>query len=216
MTEDELRRRWPSAFNDHRKPLMLGVHLYLHDPKLRAALRAWIQHPDYLNNITTPGAIRIDLNGRPAGAVTEAERQWTLQRPIIPVREPDVIAAEARARGGDTEKVPTTTITGLHIDGIDIRSRYGKAHEYEVLRDAVLRLAPETRALISDIFCDSQATWVLTVTLRAWNKSHAMNVGYLLSEALLYLNGGHNTITVMCTPGDHLAIPAEWEDLRHR
>ena len=171
LAEAELRRRWPSAFNDHRKPLMLGVHLYLHDPKLRAALRAWVQHPDYLNNITTPGATRIDLNGRPAGTVTEAERQWTLQRPIVPMREPDVIAAEARARGGDTEKIPTTSITGLHIDGIDIRSRYGKAHEYEVLRDAVLRLAPETRALISDIFCDSQATWVLTVTLRAWNST---------------------------------------------
>jgi hypothetical protein len=211
MTEEaELRERWPKAFNDQRLPLMLGVHLHLHDPRLRAALRAWVQHPDYLHNITVPGAIRIDLEGRPAGEVTEAERQWTLQRPIIPVREPAVIAAEAAARGGG-EKVATTTITGLYVDDIHIKSRYDKAHEYEVLRDAVLRLAPEKRALISDILCDSQATWTLTVTLRAWNKSHAMNVGYSLSEAFLYLNGGHNSITVTCTPDDCLVIPAEWE-----
>jgi hypothetical protein len=213
MTEAELRQLYPRCFNDERKPLMLGVDRYIHDPQLRATLRAWVQHPDYLNNITAPGAIRIDLAGRPAGVVTEAERQWTLHRPIIPVREPAVIAAEARARGGDDEKVPTTTIPGLYIDGIHIKSRYSKADEYEVLRDAVLRLAPEKRALIADIFCDSKATWVLIVRLRAWNESLAERIGALLSEALLYVNGGHNAITLTSGRDDKVVIHAEWEDL---
>jgi ProQ/FINO family len=210
MTEAKLRQLYPRCFNDERKPLKIGMHLDIHDLQLRAALRAWVQHPDYLNNITTPGAIRIDLNGRPAVVVTDAERQWTLHRPIIPVREPAVIAADARARGGNPEKIATTTITGLHIGGIDIRSRYAKAHEYEVLRDAVLRLAPDTRGLISDIFCDSNATWTLTVTLReSWNESRAMHIGALLSEAMLYVNGGHNSITL--TDGlDHK--PSEWAE----
>jgi ProQ/FINO family len=213
MNGAELRRRFPLAFNDERKPLMRGVHHYMH-PRLRDALRAWVQHPDYLHNITIPGAIRVDLDGRPAGEVTEAERQWTLCRPIIPMRESAIVEAEARARGSG-EKIATTTITGLNIDGIDIRSRYNKAHEYEVLRDAVLRLAPEKRELVSYIHCDSQASWVINVTLRAWNVSLAEHIGFVLSEALLYLNGGHNGITLTCND-DHLEIPAEWneEELR--
>jgi sRNA-binding protein len=87
MTEDELRERWPAAFNDQRRPLALGIHANMGiaygDNK---AMENWVLHPKYLRNLLQPGAARLDLTGAVVGVVTQEEREraW---RALLEVRD---------------------------------------------------------------------------------------------------------------------------------
>jgi sRNA-binding protein len=74
MTESELRRRYPAAFNDERKPLKVGIDRDMPPPAPRRALRAWVNDPIYIANLLKPGATRIDLQGNEVAAVTEGVR----------------------------------------------------------------------------------------------------------------------------------------------
>jgi hypothetical protein len=67
LTEDELRRRWPAAFNDERLPLKVGIHRDMGIVGRCAALTAWVSHPSYLRNLAR-GERRINLHGAHAGA----------------------------------------------------------------------------------------------------------------------------------------------------
>ena len=115
----------------------------------------------------------------------------------IPVHEPEVVAAEARKKWhGDAEKVATTSIKMLKIDGVKITSRYCRAHEFELMRDMILTLSPRWRTIMKSIFCDSQATDCFSVTMRRWDPRLAAEIGKKLESAALELNDGHNGITV--------------------
>jgi hypothetical protein len=209
-TEQQLRARWPQAFNDERKPLKLGIHHDLGLDGPSAVLRAWTCHPDYIHNVMIPGAMRIDLDGSPVELVTEAERTWARERLSIPRRTAEEVAAEARQIwAGDTTKVATTPLSTLNIGGIILRSRYQKADEFEVLRDIVLSLSVEARSHISEMVVDSKATWALTITLKSWYRPVAERLAYSVSETLWRLIGGHGGITVTCLE-EHFTIEAEW------
>ena len=78
-----LCERWPLCFKlDDRKPLKVGIFADIvaalgdgaAPPRhvIGAALRAYTQPPAYLGSMVI-GAARIDLDGTPAGIVTEAE-----------------------------------------------------------------------------------------------------------------------------------------------
>lgn len=67
LTEDDLRRRWPAAFNDERLPLKVGIHKDMGIVGRCAALTAWVGHPSYLRNLAR-GERRINLYGAHAGA----------------------------------------------------------------------------------------------------------------------------------------------------
>jgi hypothetical protein len=95
---------------------------------------------------------------------------------MIPVFEPEVFAA-AKARFHAThptrddfdwaDKVPTTAVRELVIDGVKIGSRYQKANELQALSEIVSDLPPALRKNIKDVFFDSKGMWI-TVTLRRW------------------------------------------------
>ena len=115
----------------------------------------------------------------------------------IPIHEPEVVAVEARKKWhGNAEKVATTSIKVLKIDGVEITSRYCRAHEFELMRDMVLALAPRWRAVMKSIFCDSKATDCFSVTMHRWDPSLAAEIGKQLENAALELNDGHNGITI--------------------
>jgi hypothetical protein len=115
----------------------------------------------------------------------------------IPVHEPEVVAAEARKKWhGNAEKVATTSIKMLKIDGVEITSRYCRALEFELMRDMVLALSPRWRAIMKSIFCDSKATDCFSVTMRRWDPRLATEIGKQLESAALELNDGHNGITI--------------------
>jgi ProP effector len=79
-TIDELAELWPECFSvyqQHRRPLKAGIHIDLlsfgYDAAaIKSALRYYVGAPGYLYRLK-PGADRVDLDGKPAGTVTEAE-----------------------------------------------------------------------------------------------------------------------------------------------
>jgi hypothetical protein len=140
----------------------------------------------------------------------------------IPIREPEVIASEARKKWhGNSEKVATTSIKELNIDGVNIISRYCQAHEFELMRDMMLTLPPQQRAAVAAIFCDSKCTFCFSVTLRHWNRELATKIGKQLEQVALQQSGGHNGITVAAVDredrffGDlnkRINIDPDWND----
>jgi sRNA-binding protein len=75
MTEDDLRQRWPAAFNDMRRPLKVGIHADMGLTGRSEAMRWWVNHPLYLRNVIAGGE-RIDLEGRPAGKISECTQEY--------------------------------------------------------------------------------------------------------------------------------------------
>jgi hypothetical protein len=87
---------------------------------------------------------------------------------IIPRREPELIAREAqRLWRGCTDKVPTTSIRGMVVWGVELTSRYDQADELEAMRAMVMALGGAA-FVVKSIFCDSNATHSYTVVIRSW------------------------------------------------
>jgi hypothetical protein len=132
-----------------------------------------------------------------------------LTEQIIPRREPGLVEAEAKRRWhGDPEKVATTTLTSLMIRGVELTSRYSKAHEYVVMQRAVLKLSSGLAGAVVSIFCDSKATCVYEVVVRNWddNGDLAHQLGKELDSILLRLDGGHNGIWIKPPASDRDAL----------
>ncbi|PZV37158.1 prop expression regulator [Mesorhizobium kowhaii] len=75
-----LSAKWPSAFNPKApRPLKIGIHHdiraldgELSDDELRRALRAYTRMARYVARLDA-GAARVDLDGKPAGEVSDAD-----------------------------------------------------------------------------------------------------------------------------------------------
>ncbi|MCT7377961.1 ProQ/FinO family protein [Chelativorans salis] len=75
-----LSAKWPKAFNPKApRPLKIGIHHDiraldgdLSDDELSTAMRAYTKIGNYLSKLRA-GAVRVDLNGKPAGEVSEAD-----------------------------------------------------------------------------------------------------------------------------------------------
>jgi hypothetical protein len=117
---------------------------------------------------------------------------------IIPRHAPEVIEALARKRyRGDDEKVPTTSIKELTVSGVQISSRYQKAHELELMREMILALPAGLAEVVQSIWCDSKANYCFSVALRYWDRSAAWAVGYYLETILRNARPfGHNGIDI--------------------
>ena len=110
----------------------------------------------------------------------------------VPKFEPEVIAAAARRRWGDTEKVATTSIKALLWRGVELTSRYDKNYELETMADMVDAVPPKLHSVIRSVFCDSQATCCYTVELNRCDPQDAWLIGELMEKT----TGGHNGISV--------------------
>lgn len=75
---------------------------------------------------------------------------------VIPQFEPEVIDADARRRGGDLEKVATTSLDEHIAFGVRLTSRYQKAHELRTMALAVSDLPGPWREKIRSLDCDSK------------------------------------------------------------
>jgi sRNA-binding protein len=76
MTEEELRAKYPWAFDDLRLPLKVGIHLDLDLPPNSEVLGQWVRHPRYLKNVKRKNAVRINLQGEVTGKVTKEEQEY--------------------------------------------------------------------------------------------------------------------------------------------
>jgi hypothetical protein len=61
---EELRARWPAAFNDARPPLKIDIHRDMGIHGRKWVMARWVRHPTYLRNVIARGE-RVDLDGRP-------------------------------------------------------------------------------------------------------------------------------------------------------
>jgi hypothetical protein len=115
---------------------------------------------------------------------------------IIPRHEPEVIAAGAHH--------------SLIVDGVVLESRYGKAHELELMRQLILDLPPTLRHAVTRIYCDSD--W-FHVVLR--DCEDGASIGERIAASALAHNGGHNSIWLTALdpddPDSALGNPDEFQ-----
>jgi sRNA-binding protein len=74
------RKRWPLAFSSARQPLKIGIHRDMGIGDYNDTMREWVTNRKYLKNLLVPNVVRIDLEGRPTGNVTDAERKYAAEQ----------------------------------------------------------------------------------------------------------------------------------------
>jgi hypothetical protein len=132
----------------------------------------------------------------------------------IPRRSPEEVQAEANERYfGNTDKVATTPLRGLMVRGVEISSRYDKAHDYEVMQDMILALPDDCAAPVKSIWADRDSTY--SVVLNRWNADMAGDIGRLFEQVALHGSSsfGHNGIYVSADDGDDrhsITIGPDW------
>jgi ProP effector len=76
-----LAKKWPACFSVYekdRRPLQVGIHREVFSAEvasmgeIRLALEKYVANPSYLDGIKD-GAVRIGLDGKPAGVVSRAQ-----------------------------------------------------------------------------------------------------------------------------------------------
>lgn len=134
-----------------------------------------------------------------------------MKRHVMPHFEPEVVIAATRKNPhGDDEKVPTTSLKGICINGVYLSSRYDKAHELEAMANLVEGVSPKLRCFIDDIWCDSQANAYYSVTLNPCTRAQAKKISQQIYEACITRNGGHNGIDIQGTAGGSLYFDPWW------
>lgn len=130
---------------------------------------------------------------------------------VIPRFKPEKIALEARKEwNGDDEKVPTTPLKYLVVDGVHLASRYNKAHEYEDMAAMVKGVDISLRPYIGSIVCDSKATSCYEVALKPCSTKQAKLVSEQIKSAAIRKSGGFNVIYVSGANGGHIIEEAYW------
>jgi hypothetical protein len=128
----------------------------------------------------------------------------------VPRFEPEVIAAAANKQAIGDEKVATTSLKSLDIDGVSLSSRYGKAGEYDAMAAMIEGVSPELRCLIESVWCDSNAGACYSVTLKSCTRSQARDVADALEASCVKRNGGHNGMGFSGPAGGSLDLDPYW------
>lgn len=129
----------------------------------------------------------------------------------IPRHEPEIIAAAVRRRR-DTDKIPTTSLKNLIVDGVQISSRYRDADELDRMAQMVMALLPGLRALVVSVFCDTKASHSYELITRPCNPGDLASIAKATSAACLRLAGGHNDIVVHSSDGAECSIDPDWSE----
>ena len=129
----------------------------------------------------------------------------------IPQHEPEAVNSMAKRNyRGDDEKVPTTSISSVNFKGVNISSRYGKAHELQVMKDVISKIDPKTLSLIKQVWCDSKATAVYSVDMSDCEQYRVDHVAFLLDKLFCEIDSGHNGIFVSSANGCHAYEDPNW------
>ena len=104
-----LAARWPEVFDlANVRPLKIGIHKDIMQAGVgqnltRLTLCAYVATAEYRETLLQPGAVRIDLNGQPAGVVTERDVEHALTRkpPKTPKPVPPTLPLDLPLTGGN-------------------------------------------------------------------------------------------------------------------
>jgi hypothetical protein len=101
-----------------------------------------------------------------------------------------------------TEKGATTSIRVAVFDGIEIESRYRKAHELQTMLDAIREVPSQGQRILGRVFCDSKATNHFAVHLREEaSVEDAILLGMYMAHLFIMKLGDHNGIHVFNADG---------------
>ena len=135
-----------------------------------------------------------------------------MREPVVPRFEPEVVASAARKTWrGDDEKVATTSVSSLIVDGVAITSRYDKAHEFDCMAAMVRSIDKTMRSLVEGLWCDSKANACFIANLKSCSTSQARRIAEQLEEGCIRHQGGHNGIVVEGVNGGSLVVDPYWE-----
>lgn len=139
-----------------------------------------------------------------------------MQRPAIPVLEPEVIEAEARKRHGDYDKVPTTSRGSVIYRGVDISSRYSVHYEMEAMLTMVEKVPEALIHRLKKLDCDSKQGHSYGAIISPWDVDVARMIGKALEEGVMEVDGWHNGIYLRgeeAYSGDHVEIEADYSGI---
>jgi hypothetical protein len=116
---------------------------------------------------------------------------------------------------GDTDKVPTTPVGSLTYLGVNLQSRYAKAHEYRDMMKIVdflqAMLISDIDELVSQIFCDSKLGSSYYITTQHERRPEIIDYLWYRCEEIGPLVLGHNGITIDAD-GAYFEIEPFWND----
>jgi hypothetical protein len=113
----------------------------------------------------------------------------------FPEFEPEVIAAVARRRGGDIGRAQTTAVGEVEVLGVQLSSRFGKAHELNWMAEVVHALPERWRPYVISIFCDSLAR-AYSVKVARCRRQDMDRLAEMLSRLFVTHAGGHNGVSL--------------------
>lgn len=128
----------------------------------------------------------------------------------IPRFEREVIEADARRRGGDMEKVATTSLTHHVVSGIRLTSRYQKASEMEMMARAITDLPGEWRTQIVSLDCDSKHQTYSMKVRDGCDAITAKTIGSALSRRIVNWAGCCAGIYITGRPGLSVDIEGDY------
>lgn len=148
----------------------------------------------------------------------------TMKKLPIPVREPELIRAEAdRLHGGNVDKVATTNFYNIGVGNVLVRSRYQKADEMETMREMLLTFPIALRGGVHELYCDSETKHRYIAYVRRWSPEQwmrrrhpmALDIAKHLANAAVEIVGGHNGIEVSDLdhePADpYVTVEPDWQ-----
>lgn len=134
-------------------------------------------------------------------------------------RRPDAeVQAEIAGNPVRLDKVQTAVHDRVLVKGVPVSSRWGKADELDPMVELIWALEPWKRALLKEVWCDSQPNHDYHLIFRMrpnFERSQIYaGIARLLREICLRTNGGFNGIWLEHNGKVFAELSAEWEGER--
>ena len=112
----------------------------------------------------------------------------------IPKFEPEVVQAGVKKLAGRVERVPTTAIRKLFIDGIEVRSPYGNAAAMELICSMVERIDQQLQDTIAAISCVGRNHDMFVVNVMHCSINAMYEIADIFETICIERNGRHGGI----------------------
>ncbi len=128
----------------------------------------------------------------------------------IPKHEPEVVAAGTKKHRGDSEKVSTTGIRVLEVEGVSLLSRYNKAEELALMRDVLISVEPGLRRFVESMYCDSKGCACYDVVLHECTSDNVLRIADQFGAEFIRLSGGYNALSLRLPSGAVHGLGPYW------
>jgi hypothetical protein len=106
--------------------------------------------------------------------------------------------------------VPDTSVSSYDCYGVRLKSRHGKAREYEAIIAMVEAIDARLRGLVIDIDCNGRAQICYAATLKPCSLTDAEAIARQLEVGCVAATKGHNGIYVRGNGGGDVSRRPYW------